>query len=444
MSLARLRQDDGHWVVKGIKKSCWLGVDGFKLGNAVACEILGEPEYDGMADAYCEHSQKVYGEDVIIRVFNENADWHDHPMFGAPPADPGIWDLADIRRKLNNDSRPIRKLTDLNEAVLTWFAKKSQETGVAFEICVDATLKHTYGFTTAVTDHAIRQVASFLRGLISVEDAPYPNAIIILGARNEWQAHNGTKTKLGEVNMWAERFYRWERESDGAHKLAFKSPGTEWTCRQWPEGYIVVDGSVGNGVNVGPEPGRFQECLQHPDRDPKDRKWWQAPANYDQMVADARGVPYGYNESKLYCDLVDKRRLEDWYRGKSYTTDVGKYMEWLELGLKTVRRFVAHSDKGMQANANWPRPLTRLEAELGGVAPPTPPPPPPGPEPVDFRPVISLAYRDLLNRPRNGDGTYGDRRGLDFKNKKMQKGMALADIEEEMIRSKEYREKHPD
>jgi hypothetical protein len=114
---------------------------------------------------------------------------------------------------------------------------------------------------------------------------------------------------------------------------------------------------------------------------------------------------------------------------------------------------IDHTEKAMQGDVNWPRTQTRLEAELGGYPPPPPPPPPPAPE-VDFRQrVISPAYRDYLGRRRNADGTYGDAKGLADKNTRMNHEwidsndvvhppMTKAEMEEEIIRSDEFRDKN--
>ena len=458
MSLQKLSQRDGKWVVDGQVKEFWAGRDSFKLANMLSKYFAG---HDGqkwlvMAERWVEWNQLLLGENVILRVFGETGGWEGHPMFGAEPADAGIWDLEDLRKR-SAEGRRIKELTGLNKKVIEWLMKTSHESGVAFEYVVDATLKHTEGdgsegnqwLHTPITDHAIRQTCEYMRELWLQK---YPKVKIVIEARNEAWAHNKMRTKLNEVNRWAERFYRWEREVDGDKeiKLAFASPGSDWVCRQWPEGYIVVDRSVGNGVHVGTEPGRHKMGLRHPDREPKDRKWWELPTDMEQDRADCRGTPLGYNESMPYVDEEDYARAREWY-GSDITSDLSRYLEWMENCRQAVEYFIIHDEKGMQCDVDWPRKETRLEAELRGLSPPPPPPPPPGS--IDFRPVISRAYRDLLGRPRNRDGTYGDRKGLDYKNEKMQdkmtadgnieRGMTEAEMREKMIRSVEYRKQHP-
>jgi hypothetical protein len=426
----------GRWVVDGSIKECWIGRDSFKLANMLSMYYagLGDRWFDKSA-RWIEHNQRLFGQDVILRVFGETGEWRGHPMFGSPPYDAGIWNIEDLQARSAEGIR-IKHLTSLNEKVIERLMRFSQETGCAFEYVVDATLKHTPGNETAgndwlktsITDHAIRQTCEYMRGLMG----RYPRAKIIVEARNEWRAHNKMRTKLGQVNMWAERMYRWERH-DGELRLALRSPGPDWSCRQWPEGYIVVDGT-NDGVNVGPEPGRFKMGLTHPDRDPTDRKWWEIPTDIRQLRDDCRGVPLGFNESKLYVDAADSDRADQWYRGKSYTTKLNRYLDWFNAAVDQVDYFIIHDEKGMQCDPDWPRPMTALEEEFGGYNPPTPPLPP---EPAlpDFRPIINQAYQDILNRN-------GDQGGLDHKNRKMQDGMTEADMREEMLRSEGYLKKN--
>ena len=438
--LNNLHITNGKWVVDGVVKPCWLGRGSFKLANMLSMHYAGlEGGWLDMASRWIEHNQRLLGENVILRVFGETGGWggpghpsgrRDHPMFGSRPYDAGIWDLEDIQTR-SAEGRRIENLTFLNKNVIARLMKFSHETGCAFEYVVDATLKHTVGLgtpgnewlKTPITDHAIRQTASYMRDQMET----FPKAKIILEARNEWTAHNKMGTGLDGVNMWAARFYRWAKEDDGEKRFAFSSPGANWSAEQWPEGYIVVDRSLGNGVSVGTEPGRFQMGLLHPDRDPEDGKWWHLPTNMDQLRADCRGTPLGFNESKLYVDSADAGRASEWYRGVSYTTRLDKYLDWVDNCLGTVDYFIIHDEKGMQCDPDWPRRETRLEAELRGtLVPPL----------VDFRPIISQAYFEILDRR-------ADEGGLDHKNAQMQAGMTEAKMREIMIRSPEYARRYP-
>jgi hypothetical protein len=369
----------------------------------------GRPGWETKAKQWIELNQRLLGEHVVLRVFGETGGWTTHPMFGSEPKDEGIWNLKELRQ-LAKDGVRIRRLTPLNRKVIEWLVRESHNTGVAFEYVVDATLKHTEGLVTATTDHAIRQTAVYFRELIDGPDAPYHNAAILFEARNEWNAHNKMRTKLSDVNMWAQRMYRWAKGDD--RKIRFKSPGKDWIAEQWPEGHMIVDGTVDNGVNVGLSAGLFKMSLEHPDRDRP--KWWELPPTYEQLKADARGAPFGYNESILYGDQEDKERLRAWYGARGWTVDLPHYMDWYNTCKNKVRYFIIHDEKGMQCDTHWPRAVTRLEAELGDYIPPPPPPPP---EP-NYRPLFYSMYRDYLKRERNPDGSYGDAGGLEHKNRR--------------------------
>jgi hypothetical protein len=266
------------------------------------------------------------------------------------------------------------------------------------------------------------------------------------------------KTTLREANMWAVRFYRW-KHADGRLVVRRRSPGEGFVAEQWPEGFLIIDQTDKDlfPYDVGTEPGKYQMGCIHPDRAPDDRKWWELPTTMEQLRTDCRGAPLGFNESITYCDIQDKDRCIDWYGSWKITFDLEKYLRWYNSCISDggVDYYIIHDEKGMQCDVEWPRKLTRLEEALGGTAPPPPPTPspsppsPPSPSPpqedkVDYRPIISMAYRDILNRPRNSDGTYGDKGGLDHKNRKMNEGMTEAEMREEMLRSKEYAQKNPE
>lgn len=470
MSLNKLKQANGKWVVYGTPLDCWVGIDGFKLCNMLSKYFFG---LDGqkwlvLAERWVEHCQQLLGEHTIIRVFAETGGWSGHPMFGAEPRDAGIWNLGDLRKRSEIDPdtgkprRRIKELTAINEAVIDWLMRTSHETGVAFEYVVDATLKHTMGsgktpedkwLNTSITDHAIRQTATYMRDLYREK---YPNAMIIVEARNEWTAHNKQRTTAKQVRDWAERWSRWEKGEGDDKRLMLRHAepqGDGWTCRQWPEGYLIVDPTLGKDIGVGPEPGKYKMSLDHPRRDrpngddPTD--WWTLPPDYHQLVDEARGVPYGYNESILYGDKRDKSRLREWYGARGWTTDIDHYLEWIETCRRNVGYLILHTEKGMQTDVTWPRPLTVLEEALGGITPqpvPTPPtpsppgptPPTPSPRPVTYQRVIDLAYREILRRASGG----ADPGGLAHYDAKMRGGMTEATMRERLLRSVEFANKN--
>lgn len=437
MALRNLKLKGNRWVVDGIVKACYIGRDSFKLCNMLSKFFTVGDTWEYKSEKWIERNQKIFGQNVILRTFNETGFWSGHPMFGAEPADAGIWDIKDLQKRSARGQR-IKELTSVNKRVLEWLMNISHTTGVAFELVVDATLKHGAGdgsednewLRTPIADHAIRQVCSYLRELY----ASYSKAKIIVEARNEWRAHNKMRTKLREVNMWAERFYRWEREVDGdtEHKLAFGKPGPEWICRQWPEGFIIVDGTD-DGVNIGHEPGRYKMGLTHPARSPEDRKWWELPTNMEQLRADSRGTPLGFNESMMIGQKKDESRLREWYGRGGWTVDLEHYLQWYETCINAVEYFILHDELGMSCDPFHEE--TDLEAALGGIGP-TPTPPPPE-DSTDYTRIIDLAYRQVLGRPP-------DMNGLRGYNRQMRLGLTEAVLREDMIRSVEFRNKNSD
>ncbi len=476
MSLKNLWIDGDQWVVYGERPQCWVGGDAFKLSNLISKGAAGHGrEFFDLGSRWVEHRQRILGEHHHERVFNETGGWtKNHPMFGSYPADAGIWDVGDLRKRAGAGQR-IKRLTPINEDVLEWLMKTSQETGVTFEIVIDATLKHTPGLSTAITDQAIRQTSEFLRALYlgELEDrGHYPGATVIIEARNEWQAHNLHGTTLHQVNMWAERFRRWEWDGQGDRPWEFShAPIKNYVCRQFPEAPFIVDNSM-DGVNVGREPRNFSEMNMHPTRS---GDWWTMEIikriddqiyTMEQFKADARGAPTSFNESKMWVDPEDLPRIlgqetvdgrtgatnAAWYHAWSYTSDIGKYNLWLDNCTSPggVKRFTVHDEKGMQTIYDWPRAETLLEAVLrerfGSSSPEPPSPEPPGPpEPptparVDYRPAIDMKYQHVLGRkPEQYDPP-----GYEYYQDKLENwGWTLQMVEESMLRSEGYAKKYP-
>jgi len=423
VSLKNLTQRNGKWVVYGERQKCVLGRDAFKLANMVARGM------EAQALRWIEHNQRLLGEHHFERVFAETGGWtKGHPMFGAPPSDPGIWNVPQLQ-KMVAEGRKLRHLTDLNKKVIEWFMRSSHETGVCFEYVVDATLKHTEGLNTPITDNAIRLTAAYMRELWLEK---YPNAVIIIEGRNEWRAHNKMRTKLNEVNMWAQRFHRWKHEDDRT-KHSFTDPGGGFVAEQWPESYILEDDTT-NGLftfECGPEPTTYDMGCIHPSRN---GQWWKLPDTMEQLRRYCRGAPLGFNESMLYCDQEDHQRCADWYRGGGWTSELDRYLEWLDAcrGDRGVDYFIIHDEKGMQCDPGWPRSVTRLEEALGGTAPP--PPPPPNGE-VSYERVIQQAYVEILGRDP-------DPGGLANYQRLMANGMTEAKMRESLLRSEEYKRKN--
>lgn len=427
MALKNLTQRDGKWIVWGEPQKCFLGRDSFKLAAMLSRHFMGEGGWESKAYRWIEHNQRLLGEHCILRVFGETGDWAGHQMFGSEPADAGIWNIAELQQMVA-EGRKLRRLTSLNMKVIEWLMQASHMTGVCFEYVVDATLKHTDGLTTPITDNAIRITAAFMR-VLSKER--FPDAVIILEGRNEWRAHNKMRTKVNEVNMWAQRFHRWKNEHGTTH--SYTDPGGGYVAEQWPESYIIEDESSSNlfSFDVGLEPQTFDMGCIHPDRG---GEWWRLPSTMEQLRRDCRRAPLGFNESMLYCDREDTERVQNWYGTGGWTIDLGRYRQWLDAckGDQGVDYFIIHDEKGMQCDPDWPRPLTRLEDALGG-SPPPPPPPPTGW--VSYERIIRLGFVEILDRQPDPGAmvTYQEL---------LAEGMTEAQFREALLRSDEYKEKN--
>lgn len=449
-SSAEVTVKGGKFWFNGVRKEMVWGRDSFKLANILTYVYTGQGDKYSLNDAldWVSFNQRLFGEDVVLRVFLETAGWEpcdqengipENCMFGSEPRDQGFW----VRERLR-DGRREREVHPVGRQVIEWFFKTSQETGVAFELVIDATLKHD-NIPKGEIDHVIRQVATYM-GLMAEK---YPLALIIPETRNEWNAHNQSGHTLHDVNMWAER---WDRDGywDGAPK--------------------IVDGSS-IAYQVGPEPGKYRAGIIHPRRD---RGWESFPNEEElaQLRRDARGMPIGFNESMCIIEVEDTARMEQWYRSGGRTTDWDKYVTFLDRVEGLIDYMIVHDEKGMQCNKDWPRPMTRVDkwalAKFGGVceellecaatggiwsdstcscycgdnvfvigegcvAPPPPPPP-------SYNHVINASYEKILLREADPAGMRiyngwiaecfaDDRKGC------------LAQFEDALAKSKEYQNK---
>lgn len=339
----------------GVKKTgtVW-GRSSFKLSNILTYHFTGQGggRYGlGTAMEWIHFNQRIFGQDVLLRVFLETAGWSpcSDCMFGGDPRDQGFWD-----RELLRDGNRETEVHGVGRDVLEWLFRTSQEEGVAFELVIDATLKHD-DIPKGEIDHVIRVVGIEMGRLAQV----YPRALIIPSMRNEWDAHNESGHTLYDVNQWA---VRWDRDD------------------YWPEAAKIVDPGGGNEFTyeVGPEDGKYRAGMIHPDRGDG---WERFPdsANLSRLRQDCRGMPLGFTESMYYVEPEDVQRATRWYRASGWTTDWGKYETFLDHVEGKVDYFIIHDEKGAQSDPAWPRAETRVDAwarnKFGGVGPPPPPPP---------------------------------------------------------------------
>lgn len=460
-------ENSGCWIIRNKlqpKGHKLVGRSSFKFANLLSMHFSGiGGEYPrgalDVAKEWIEHNQKIFGrEDVVLRVFGETKDWGNVPagegMFGSPARDQGIWNVKDLTERCESRRR-LKGITSLHQNVLAKAFQLSHETGCIFEWTIDATLKHTDGMCTDVLDDVMRQTGLAMRALFE----QWPNAAFIVNARNEWNAHNETNTTRQQVNLWAQRWYRWKLprpgHPDGADtKLSFTSPGDGWQAEQWPEALFIVDGGGKDRFTykVGPEPGLYKVGMIHPERGPDDRQWFETPLTIADLRRDARGQPIGANELMYFLSRGDTFQ---WYRHRaSLTEDVDLYRAMLGNFLPAFDYLIVHDDIGAQTDADFNR-GSRYESMLakffeGNVGDPPPtcpdgqmwdgekcvPIPSPPPKETTFEVIIKQAYIEIFGR-------LPDPAGLAHYDRQMREGRTEAGVRESLIRSQEFADKNP-
>ena len=361
----------GKVLVRGMRVDRLWERTMFKLPNRLSRAFSyskNSPQRRGILD-YCsrlvEFNQELFGrEHVSLVVLGETGGWHPIPegtgMFGSAPLDMGIVNVPLLQALAVREKRVQPKyLTMLHLNIVRWLMRESHRTGFVLHYVVDATLKHTPGMTTDVIDHYIRQTARHMRRL----QKRFPKAAVILRVRNEWDAHNLTRTSLDELNWWGKRMHRWKAKPK-REKVSFVSPGPSWIPEQWPEVTVVVDHGGRNDFtySCGQGPGRYQMGLIHPTRS---RGWEKLPTKIvGKLRRLANGQPVGFSESMYYVEREHRERAKKWYRGPDgWTTDLKKYITFLDNMEKAgVNLFCIHDEEGLQGDLD--RKATRLEHHI--------------------------------------------------------------------------------
>jgi hypothetical protein len=366
-----LRIRDRAFYFNGERQDHVIARSSFKLANQLTNQYTGrgQPRWgeDSAAD-WVEFNQEHFGEHVMLRVFLETGDWDPQTkgMFGSPARDEGFWRGADL-----TDGHREREMTGGGERVLEWFFKHSQETGVAFELDIIATLKHA-GIPTGEIDHVIRQVGLQMGRM----QEKYPRALILPSACNEANAHS--------------RFEQLDNPPPGRAKRDHLTIVNQWAMRWYRDNYfpgsaLIVDDGGGDTFQYDIGPQAYHALALHPLRSGRD--WEQLPPNMNALRSQAGAFPVIFTESMYYVEREDRARVEGppvWYRNRSgYTHDFAKWARFTRRARGATALHCMHDEKGAQCDRNWPRPQTRVEAEFGkggGVLPPPPPEPEPEPE----------------------------------------------------------------
>lgn len=383
---AKVEVRNGKFWFNGERQEMVWGRSCFKLANQVTYHYTGQGGgHWGLHSAreFVDFHMVDLGvpEGFVCRVFLETAAWSpcevgadtnngkpDSCMFGSEPRDQGFWNGSDwnVQKEQTNrdqlrDGNRQRSLDPVGEKVIEWFYKTSEESGMAFELIVNATTKHDR-IPVSEIDHIIRQAGVFMGEEM---EAKYPRAVVIANWMNEWSAHS--QATVDDVNMWAVRTHRDNYFPHSDHP-------------------IMVDGGGANraAYDVGREDGKYRSYQIHPERG---AGWetYPSPAEMQRLRNDARGMPVGANESMYYVSANGRNGTENtlgWYRPGGRTAnfaDYKKFLDW-QLDINAVRDgfdyFIIHDDKGAQSQKSWPRGMTEVDrwimANLGGNTPPPP------------------------------------------------------------------------
>lgn len=406
---AQIELKDGRVWINGIRRgdTVWFR-SCFKLAAPLTYHYTGQGSgHYGLGSARrWVDEQRSLGFDGC-RVLLETEGWSecesgaeandgkpDNCMFGSEPRDKGFWDVDALR----SGGRPTA-MHGPGRKALRWFFETSQETGFGFELVIVATLKHN-DVSQEQQTHVIRQTLAEAYRL----QQEFPQANIIMSAINEYNAHaQGWDTV--RLNLVAVRADRW-KHPDGRTSVGCTAPAG-FEPEQWPCGPLIADPGGSNifEYDVGPEPGKFDAGMVHPERDDG---WEKFPSAQEKarLVADSRGQPWGFTESMYYVEPEDLERARGWYpgHGDRWTTDWTKYEAFLghveDMG---IPYFVIHDEKGTESVSGWPRAETRVDRwareHLGGEPPPPPPPPV-----LVYDPIIDGVYRLILGRGADGNG----------------------------------------
>lgn len=459
---------DGHgkMTIRGITKRKVRGRTAFKLPALLSMHFSGKGDdyikeggrVGALATfyAFIEHTQKIFDDgEIVFRVLGETGGWPfvqpGAGMFGSPPRDQGIHDIASYRQLCHTGDR-VKELTLLNHRVLEELFKASETTGCVFEYVVDGTLKHTDGLCIGTIDHVIRQTAVEMRAL----QVRYPRAAFIFSTRNEWEVLNNTGHTLAQVNDWAERFYRWKFDDPNVKPaMSFESPGAGWTPEQWPEGFCIVDEGGDDSFNydVGPEPGKYKLGAVHPRRKGggwhKRIDWWDvSPEWMADLRVDARGQPIGFTESMF---LRSKAGIEGFYRNRNgWNDDIALQLKFYEQCEQEhgPDLWYVHDEIGTQSDPYWDS-NSRWEAALaefmGGVAGGVILPPPPA-RMLRYVGLIQLDAMALLGHPLTdaADIAFRNERFRLFYEEGRPDGWSQEKHREILIRSPEFKEDNPE
>lgn len=442
---AEITVRDGAYWFNGVRQERVVGRSSFKLGPAVSYHFAGKG--GGHYTLGKAHEWVTFNQDLgfqILRVFLETQGWQwsrdreteawgltycepesrrdngvpDDCMFGSEPIDQGFWHVPTLR-----GAARVPDMHGIGKKALRWFFETSQETGMAFELVANATVKHE-GVSIGQQTHVIRQTLNEAAHL----QREFPQALVIVNFINEFDAHDDPMWSLADIRLLAVRANRCKHD-DGRTRQAltftWQQVGDDWEmhcgdgfyAEQWPGHPIAIDQGGENffTYEVGPEADRYKNGWVHPSRGPR---WetWPTPEQLAELRAASNGQPVGASESMYFVEPEDIDRARIWYRtagdgrASGWTTDWPTYRQFIEHAISKVDYFIVHDEKGIQSRVDWPRASTRVDRwareffETGGGGPPPPPPPPPDQwppaDPADrpYDDEVLSAYAEILGR----------------------------------------------
>jgi hypothetical protein len=415
------------FYTNGERQDLFLGM---LVGKMAARVGLGQ---HGHVKDFIDFAQNWLGrERVLFYTWLETGGWspvaEGRGMFGAPPRDPGMWDVEFLRNHWDHNDEKTKRvkpehLTPIYKSTIEWFFKTSVETGACFVLGIVATLKHTDGIGNGHLDHIIRQTLELAERL----QDKYPKACVIMHCCNEWDANNGRETpfgperiRLSDVNMWA---YRRVRDSYWENGQLFVDHGGRDTIQY--NANRIRDPNVGHSG--------YDAVAIHPVRKNAGRDWTKPPDRKPLVMPSANPLPICNTENMYY---ITRPETTGWYRNAAgwnlaLAKQIIMYSHWADF----YDMGIFHADWIMQVDHEWPGSmLEAYQSEVANLFGGGNPPDPPKPK-HKYERIIALAYHQILGRQP-------DPVGLAHYNEQMVSGMSEWMVRESMIRSDEYDKKN--
>lgn len=458
---------------KIVKPHEFFGINGFKFANHIVAGIdTGNTVHFDTARRYIENEVLGLGCQRMrapIELMFWSGPYFDLPADGVAPYNiPNVANTPDLVDLHSPTGSKFRGVTPKLKKVIRHYVRLAREFDIIIEIPVIWTIK---GKATKRTKHypdprleknggkgisawnehylASKGIGGYMQQLFTEGDGEGSNRVDPGGLNflydhcNEYTVGADPFTK-GQLRSMARR---WQHRDAPSQRVILISEGSGFVDEYIPP----LESKVGVEGYDGPckHPPRLKEKISTGKKVDWDKTGDAMRNKWPRELLDA-------NESQLMLTQAQRDywipRIPKWAGLGS--TNMEKCERMHRSFIKNEIYVTFHTFRSMDTYC--PEiPQTVVEETVcritGGTFEP-PPPPPPSVKKIDYRPIISLAFRDILDRDQNSDGTYGGRKGLNYKNEKMQdktnedgdieRGMTEAEMREEMIRSAEYTKNH--